>query len=102
LEIRIENRTERARKKLERAKEKANASDTAKTNPKWAKKTPLLCRKVQMTIASEDQKKQSLDIFIRALQSAPDSFIKSLTGQEYAEHIVDGAKVIMDYLYPKK
>jgi hypothetical protein len=55
-----------------------------------------------MTIALEDQKKTSLDFFIRAVQAAPDSLLKSFTGTEYAEQIVDGAKVIMEYLYPSK
>ncbi|MDR1469635.1 MAG: hypothetical protein LBT00_10105 [Spirochaetaceae bacterium] len=55
-----------------------------------------------MTIGSEDQKKQSIELFIRALQAAPDSLIKALTGKEYAEHVVEGSKVIADYLYPKK
>jgi hypothetical protein len=55
-----------------------------------------------MTIIDEDQKKQALELFIRALQAAPDSFLKALTGKEYAVHVVDGAKVIADYFYPKK
>jgi hypothetical protein len=37
---------------------------------------------------------------IRALVAAPDSFIKSLTGKEYAAHAVDGAQVFAKYLYP--
>jgi hypothetical protein len=53
-----------------------------------------------MTIALEDQRKQAFELFVKALQAAPDSLIKSLTGKEYASHAVDGAKVIEDYLYP--
>jgi hypothetical protein len=55
-----------------------------------------------MTVGSEDQKKTALDIFIRALQEAPESFIKSLTGKEYAAHVVEGSKVIEEYLYGKR
>jgi hypothetical protein len=55
-----------------------------------------------MTLATEDQRKQAFELFVRALQAAPDSLIKSLTGKEYASHAVDGAKVIEDYLFPKK
>jgi ribosomal protein L36 len=46
-----------------------------------------------MTLDKEDQRKQAFELFVRALQAAPDSLIKSLTGKEYAAHIVDGAKV---------
>jgi hypothetical protein len=55
-----------------------------------------------MTIALEDQKKTSPEIFIRAVQAAPDSLLKALTGREYAEHIVEGSKVVAEYLYPSK
>ena len=54
-----------------------------------------------MNIDPEDQRKQSLELFVRAVQAAPDSLIKALTGREYASHIVDGAKAIAEYLYPK-
>jgi hypothetical protein len=54
-----------------------------------------------MTFDPEDQHKQALDIYIRAVQAAPDSLLKSLTGKEYATHTVEGAKVIEEYLYPK-
>ena len=55
-----------------------------------------------MTLNPEDQRKQAFDLFVRALASAPESFIKPLTGKEYASHAVDGAKVIEEYLFPKK
>jgi hypothetical protein len=38
-----------------------------------------------MTIASEDQRKQAFELFIRALTAAPDSLVKSLTGIELEE-----------------
>lgn len=55
-----------------------------------------------MTLDTEDQRKQALELFIRALAAAPDSLIKSLTGKEYASQTVDGAKIIEEYLYQKK
>jgi len=55
-----------------------------------------------MTLNPEDQRKQSFELFVRALASAPDSLVKSLTGKEYAKHAVDGAKEIEEYLFPKK
>ncbi|MDR1326420.1 MAG: hypothetical protein LBK00_10335 [Treponema sp.] len=55
-----------------------------------------------MTLDKEDQRKQAFEMFVKALQAAPDALIQSLTGKEYATHIVDGAKVVEEYLYPKK
>lgn len=52
-----------------------------------------------MTLDTESQHKESLDVFIRALQAAPDSLIKSLTGREFARHVIDGAKAIEEYIY---
>lgn len=52
-----------------------------------------------MTLDTESQHKESLDVFIRALQAAPDSLIKSLTGKEFARHVIDGAKEIEGFIY---
>lgn len=52
-----------------------------------------------MTLDTESQHKESLDVFIRSLQAAPDSLIKSLTGKEFARHIIDGAKEIEKFIY---
>ena len=52
-----------------------------------------------MTLDVETQHKEALDVFIRALQAAPDSFIKSLKGKEFARHVIDGAKEIENFLY---
>ncbi|MBR1714442.1 MAG: hypothetical protein IJ717_05805 [Treponema sp.] len=52
-----------------------------------------------MTLDTESQHKESLDVFIRSLQAAPDSLIKSLTGKEFARHIIDGAKEIEQFIY---
>lgn len=54
-----------------------------------------------MTLDTESQHKESLDVFIRSLQAAPDSLIKSLTGKEFARHIIDGAKEIEQFIYSK-
>jgi hypothetical protein len=53
-----------------------------------------------MTLNPEDQRKQALELFARVLASAPDSLVKSLTGKEYAKHVVDGAKEVEAYLFP--
>ena len=52
-----------------------------------------------MTLDTESQHKESLDVFIRALQAAPDSLIKSLSGREFARHVIDGAKEIESIMY---
>jgi|GEM_PF-2829894 len=52
-----------------------------------------------MTLDTESQHKESLDVFIRSLQAAPDSLIKSLTGKEFARHIIDDAKEIEQFIY---
>ena len=52
-----------------------------------------------MTLDTESQHKEALDVFIRALQAAPDSLIKSLTGKEFARHVIDGAREIEDFIY---
>lgn len=52
-----------------------------------------------MTLDTERQHKEALDVFIRSLQAAPDSLIKSLTGKEFARHIIDGAKEIEQFIY---
>lgn len=52
-----------------------------------------------MTLDTESQHKESPDVFIRALQAAPDSLIKSLTGKEFARHVIDGAKEIEEFIY---
>jgi hypothetical protein len=54
-----------------------------------------------MTLDGEYQKNQAFDMYVKALASAPDSLVKSMTGKEYAIHAVEGAKVIEEYLYPK-
>ena len=54
-----------------------------------------------MTVDAESQRKESLDVFIRSLQAAPDSLVKSLSGKEFAKHIIDGAKEIERFIYPQ-
>ncbi len=53
-----------------------------------------------LTLNDEDKRKESLEVFIRALQAAPDSFVKNLSGKSYAQQVIDGAKGIKDYLFP--
>ena len=52
-----------------------------------------------MTLDKESQHKEALDVFIRALQAAPDSLIKSLSGKEFARHVIDGAEEIEGFIY---
>jgi len=53
-----------------------------------------------LTVGDEDKRKEAMELFIRALQAAPDSFIKALTGKNFAKQIIDGATEFKDYLYP--
>jgi len=55
-----------------------------------------------MTLGDEDKRKESLEFFIRALQAAPDSFVKALSGKSYAKEIIDGATSLKEYLFPEK
>lgn len=55
-----------------------------------------------MTLDTESQHKEALDVFIRSLQAAPDSLIKSLSGKEFARHVVDGAKEIKKFIYSQE
>jgi len=53
-----------------------------------------------LTVGDEDKRKEAMELFIRALQAAPDSFVKALTGKNFAKQIIDGATEFKDYLYP--
>jgi len=53
-----------------------------------------------MTLGDEDKRKEAMDFFIRALQAAPDSLVKSLTGKSYAKELIDGATEFKEYLFP--
>jgi len=55
-----------------------------------------------MTLGDEDKRKEALEFFIRALQAAPDSFVKALSGKSYAKEIIDGATAFKDFLFPEK
>jgi hypothetical protein len=51
-------------------------------------------------IDDEDKRKEAMELFIRALQAAPDSLIKALSGKNYAKELVDGATEFKKYLFP--
>ena len=53
-----------------------------------------------MTISDEDRRKEAMELFIRALQAAPDSLIKALSGKNYAQQVIDGATEFKEYLFP--
>ena len=53
-----------------------------------------------MTFSDEDKRKEAMELFIRALQAAPDSFVKALSGKSYAKELIDGASEFKDYLFP--
>ena len=55
-----------------------------------------------LTFGDEDKRKEAMEMFIRALQAAPDSFIKALTGKSYAKELIDGATEFKGYLFPEK
>jgi hypothetical protein len=56
---------------------------------------------MSITIGDEDKRKEAMETFIRALQAAPDSFIKALSGKNYAKELVDGATEFKAYLFPE-
>jgi hypothetical protein len=43
-----------------------------------------------------------MELFIRALQAAPDSFTKALSGKSYAKEMIDGANEFKDFLFPQE
>jgi len=53
-----------------------------------------------LTVSDEDRRREALELFIRALQAAPDSFIKALSGKKYAQELIDGAGEFKEYLFP--
>ena len=53
-----------------------------------------------MVIDDADKRKESMELFIRALQAAPDSFIKALSGKSYAKEMIDGATEFKEFLFP--
>jgi hypothetical protein len=54
-----------------------------------------------LMIDDGDKRKESMELFIRALQAAPDSFIKALSGKNYAKELIDGATEFKAYLFPE-
>jgi len=53
-----------------------------------------------MVVGDDDKKKEAMELFIRALQAAPDSFVKALSGKSYAKEMIDGATEFKEYLFP--
>jgi hypothetical protein len=53
-----------------------------------------------LTVNEEDKRKEAMELFIRALQAAPDSFVKALSGKSYAQALIDGANEFKEYLFP--
>ena len=53
-------------------------------------------------IDDNDKRKEAMELFIKALQAAPDSFIKALSGKTYARELVDGATEFKSYLFAEK
>jgi hypothetical protein len=53
-----------------------------------------------MVIDDADKRKEAMELFIRALQAAPDAFVKSLTGKSYAKEMIDGANEFKEFLFP--
>jgi len=55
-----------------------------------------------MVIDDADKRKEAMELFIRALQAAPDSLVKALSGKSYAKEMIDGATEFKGYLFPDK
>ena len=52
-----------------------------------------------LTVSDEEKRKEAMEYFIKALQAAPDSFVKSLSGKNYAKELIDGATEFKGYLF---
>ena len=55
-----------------------------------------------LTLNDEDKRKEAMELFIRALSAAPDSFVKALSGKNYAKQVIDGASEFKEYLFHDK
>ena len=55
---------------------------------------------MSLTVSDEDKRKEAMELFIKALQAAPDSFIKALSGKSYARALIEGADEFRNYLFP--
>jgi hypothetical protein len=55
-----------------------------------------------ITLGGEERRKEAMELFIKALQAAPGSFITALCGKSYAKELIDGANAFKDYLFPSK
>jgi hypothetical protein len=55
-----------------------------------------------MIFSDDEKRKEAMEFFIKALQAAPDSFIKALSGKSYAKELIDGASEFEEYLFPKE
>jgi hypothetical protein len=53
-----------------------------------------------MTLSDEDRRKEAMELFIKALQAAPNSFVNALSGKSYAKHLIEGANEFKEYLFP--
>jgi hypothetical protein len=56
--------------------------------------------RMSLTLGDEDKRKEAMELFIRALQAAPDSLVKALSGKSYAKDLIDGATAFKEYLFP--
>ena len=61
----------------------------------------IIKREVFMVIAQEDQRKEAVEFFIKALEAARHSFVGGVSGASLARCVVEGAAVIEEYIYPK-
>jgi len=50
----------------------------------------------------EAAREESLKLFITAVQAAPETVQKELSGEEYAEFLIKGTQKIMEYINPVK
>jgi hypothetical protein len=67
----------------------------------WMKSKELRGNTIALTFGNEDKRKEAMEFFIRDLQTAPDSFIKALSGKIYAKESIEGAAEFKEYLFPK-
>jgi hypothetical protein len=53
---------------------------------------------VNSMVKTDVSREESLKLLISAIQAAPESFPKNLTGEDFAKHLIKGAEILMDYV----
>jgi len=52
----------------------------------------------EYTVRPEAAREEAIKLFITAIQAAPETVPKELTGDKFAEYLISGAKKIIEYI----